>query len=442
MVNWSGPGKEQDKLPRHAHFEELCVLATSGQLSAGESDSLKRHLVECDRCYSFLRDVHLLSDEVLPQILPVSSNELPVPAGMRERVLARACREGLKIEAWPPLASESSVQRDATGPPAAAGTARPLRPRRISVPSYSWRVWIAIATACAAFFALGTWVGASHDQAARSTSVLTRQHVSPGDSAVYAREAGGADRIRALTAERDRLAGELVRLAGQLESARERNRRTVTDLERQVAAAQSSARQDRLAQAQETVSLHARIADLQSELDLASQRQSLSETSLRSAREKADEYSARLELLEKQAPPPPSPGEVGSLIAARNLHIIDVYDSTPGGRRGRAFGRVFYVEGRSLVFYAYDLASAHQQKNITFHLWGEKVGSKEATLSLGVLQNEDAHERRWALTCNDPGLLSRINSVYVTVESAGRRYDTPHGSPILYAYFGAPPNHP
>jgi hypothetical protein len=129
-------------------------------------------------------------------------------------------------------------------------------------------------------------------------------------------------------------------------------------------------------------------------------------------------------------------------VAARNLHIIDVYDSNAHGKRGRAFGRVFYVEGRSLVFYAYDLPAAHSQKNISFHLWGEKAGSGETTLSLGVLHDDDPREQRWALTCNDPNLLAKINSVYVTAESPGKPNDAPNGPRVLYAYFGAPPNHP
>jgi hypothetical protein len=119
------------------------------------------------------------------------------------------------------------------------------------------------------------------------------------------------------------------------------------------------------------------------------------------------------QLHNQEATPQPDPSEVGSLVAARNLHIIDVYDSNPNGKRGRAFGRVFYEEGRSLVFYAYDLAAAHAQKSITFHLWGEKAGNKQTTMSLGVLHDDDPRERRWALTCNDPNLLAKINSVYV-----------------------------
>jgi hypothetical protein len=144
----------------------------------------------------------------------------------------------------------------------------------------------------------------------------------------------------------------------------------------------------------------------------------------------------------QDAAPLPNPDEIGSLATARNLHIIDVHDSNAAGKRQRAFGRVFYVEGRSLVFYAYDLTAAHTQKNITFHLWGEQAGSKETTLSLGILHDDDPKERRWALKFDDPKVLAKINSVYVTAESASKHNDAPHGPRVLYAYFGAQPNHP
>jgi len=73
---------------------------------------------------------------------------------------------------------------------------------------------------------------------------------------------------------------------------------------------------------------------------------------------------------------------------------------------------------------------------------GEQAGSKETTLSLGILHDDDPRERRWALKFDDPKVLARINSVYVTAESASKQSDAPRGPRVLYAYFGAEPNHP
>jgi hypothetical protein len=134
--------------------------------------------------------------------------------------------------------------------------------------------------------------------------------------------------------------------------------------------------------------------------------------------------------------------QMGALVAARNLHIVDVYDADPNGKRQRAFGRVFYEEGKSLVFYAYDLDdSSRHRANVVFHVWGGKAGVKEVTHSMGILQ-KDGGESRWAMTFDDPKVLAQINSVFVTAESASKHDDKPQGKKVLYAYFGSAPNHP
>jgi hypothetical protein len=432
-------------LSAHAHFEELCVLATSGQLSAAESDILNQHLVECDSCRSFLKDAHFISDRIIPQALPVSRNDRPVPDGIRERFLARAVSKGLRIQAGPLLA--------AIAPAEVPETQHPVRPRQLAwlkaVPSLSsWQLRALAGTACVACFVLGLLTRTPFGTTKHGDSVATVQQNPVQPQASSAPPASGnADKVRALTAERDQLSQQIADLAGQLQSIQKEKQQTQAVLQQQAATAQSNAERDHDTLAQQVAALSARTADLQSQLDAAREQQSLADADLRNARAKSMEYSARMDLLQAQlrnqeATALPDPDEVSSLVAARNLHIIDVYDASGGGKRQRAFGRVFYVEGRSLVFYAYDLTGLQVQKNVTFHLWGEKVGSRETTLSLGILHNEDPKERRWALTCNDPNLLAKINSVYVTVDPAGRQRDTPHGERVLYAYFGAQPNHP
>src|SRR5260370_28318469 len=77
--------------------------------------------------------------------------------------------------------------------------------------------------------------------------------------------------------------------------------------------------------------------------------------------------------------------DIRDLIAARNLHIIDVYDTDSRGKTTRAFGRVFYTEGKSLVFYDYDLASGHPNAvNYAFYVWGKKDGVPRLVLNLGL----------------------------------------------------------
>ena len=105
-------------------------------------------------------------------------------------------------------------------------------------------------------------------------------------------------------------------------------------------------------------------------------------------------------------------------------------------------GRVFYIEGKSLVFYAYDLDRPGRfRTDVAFHVWGGKVGAKDVIQNLGILRKDDGGQSRWKLTFDDPKVLARINSVYVTVEAANKKQTMPDGKKILFAYLGTPPNH-
>jgi len=136
-----------------------------------------------------------------------------------------------------------------------------------------------------------------------------------------------------------------------------------------------------------------------------------------------------------------SRGPAAELIAARNLHIVDVYDSELNGSRSKAFGRVFYVEGKSLVFYAYDLPEKNKSKKVEFRVWGEQAGVRSVSINLGAMRNDGAEHSRWVLTCNDASLLGKINAIYVTPDFSSRPSSDPHGPKMMYAFLGSP-NHP
>jgi len=168
---------------------------------------------------------------------------------------------------------------------------------------------------------------------------------------------------------------------------------------------------------------------------------------LETQKQTSDELAARLDAtsadLQRELDLKSAKSELGELVAARNLHIVDVYDADGNGKRQQSFGRVFYIEGRSLVFYAYDLDDSSRFKtNVVFHVWGGKAGLKDVTHSLGILHKDESGKNRWAMTFDDPSVLAQINSIFVTVESTNKRYDEPHGKKVLYAYFGSPANHP
>jgi hypothetical protein len=131
------------------------------------------------------------------------------------------------------------------------------------------------------------------------------------------------------------------------------------------------------------------------------------------------------------------------LVGARNLHIVDVYDTDANGKTKKAVGRVFYTQGQSLVFYAYDLSTNRSDTGkYAYYVWGHKEGSDESVRNLGTLDPDDVSQKRWMLKVNDAKALSNIDRVFVTLELNGKLDLRPHGKKILSAYLGSPVNHP
>jgi hypothetical protein len=131
------------------------------------------------------------------------------------------------------------------------------------------------------------------------------------------------------------------------------------------------------------------------------------------------------------------------LVGARNLHIVDVYDTDANGKTRKAVGRVFYTQGQSLVFYAYDLSTNKSETGkYAYYVWGHKEGNDESVHSLGMLDPDDVSQKRWMLKVNDAKALSNIDRVFVTLEQNGKLDLRPHGKKILSAYLGSPANHP
>ena len=134
--------------------------------------------------------------------------------------------------------------------------------------------------------------------------------------------------------------------------------------------------------------------------------------------------------------------DVRQLMGARNLHIMDVHDTDGTGKSAKAFGRVFYAEGQSLIFYAFDLPGGKlTAAKYTFQAWGENEAVSHSMRKLGTFAVDDHEQRRWVLKVNDAKLLKGIDSVFVTAEISGD-VGEPRGKKLLYAYVVGEPNHP
>jgi hypothetical protein len=134
--------------------------------------------------------------------------------------------------------------------------------------------------------------------------------------------------------------------------------------------------------------------------------------------------------------------DVRQLMGARNLHIIDVHDVNGAGKSAKSFGRVFYSEGQSLVFYAFDLPNGKlTPAKYNFQAWGQQEGQAKSLRNLGTFSVDDHEQHRWVLKVNNAPLLAGIDSVFVTAEPTGDAI-SPRGRRILYAYLAPKPNHP
>ena len=137
--------------------------------------------------------------------------------------------------------------------------------------------------------------------------------------------------------------------------------------------------------------------------------------------------------------------DIRELMGARKLYIADVFDVDSGSRTKKPFGRVFYTQGKSLIFYAFDLDRERGVVNAnTFQVWGQKEtaqGEQALPLNLGILYMDNETNRRWVMRFDDPKQLAEIDAVFVTVEPRGGS-QKPTSKPFLYALLRNDPNHP
>lgn len=443
----------------HRRFEAMCTLAVTGQLGGAQMCELDEHIAACESCRKFLESIAQVSVQAMPLLADkrAPTPKVAPPQGIRERFLARLASEtsetknGTPLRPFPmptvnafPFSERETARTITEEKQTSAKTSRVIAP-------YSWRPF-AIGVGCVVV-AIAAYYAGMH-RTAQPPPQLAQAHpviLAASSPPEITPKAIDSDRVDELERQKSDLEMKLVSMKQELataESERESLSNELASAKEKLAAltmqTANRSTQDSLAVSQEPGE---QIATLQAQVDHLSQRLAAEEVSLGIQKQTSEELNARLGStsadLQRERDLKSAKSELGDLVAARNLHIVDVYDADGIGRRQQSFGRVFYIEGKSLVFYAYDLDDPVRFKtNVVFHVWGGRAGMKEVTHSLGILHKDDAGQNRWAMTFDDPSVLAQINSVFVTAESASKHYDEPHGKKVLYAYFGTQPNHP
>ena len=432
--------------PQHESFEELAALAAIGELSPLELQRLRRHLAECPSCR-----------ESCEAFADVASNDLGVAAAaahpfedvsvgdadetearehlgrLRNRLKADAAAQQLGVD----------VRRDEGGK---NHRARLWAYRRVAYGIAATIVLAVVVASGIAFWRTTKDVTAERARSRGLQSVVDslkeekKNDRSGSDSAV----------LRSLQESqkaRDALEKSLAASETKNEELRAREKASEEKLVGAIATAEQLRQQiamndsdrERLAKLQRDsdAKLHEALAELyqarQASAQVAAKGETREDTTLEADVRPPSESGA--------STPSPSEGEARNLFGARDLHIVDVYDVTGDGKTKRTYGRVYYVEKKLLVFYAFDLQNRQNHKLGAFQAWGYREANLGKPLNLGLFTVDDKSTSRWVLTVNHPDVLSHIDAVFVTVEPFGGS-TAPRGKKVLYANLIGPPNHP
>jgi hypothetical protein len=399
----------------HDRFEEFATLAAIGELSPEEHEEFLRHQKTCAQCREVVAETGSLA--VAAFLVGAPKEEDSAQDSERHRRLRQRIAQSL-----PAVVPVSLVERYKHL--AAAGVA--------------------------AAFLLGAGVGAAVGLSRQpSVSVLKTPVAAASSAKAEMPDSSNGDdksgRLQTVVAELqkrvEQTSGENQALQAKLTLSDQHT----TELETRL----SEVEKQSSAQAHDVIQAHNDLSAARSELSQANDSLSASRGKIDSLQLALAEKDARLtevsasvarerEMLSQGR-------EVRDIMGARDLHIVDVIDIDGKGRARKAFGRAFYTQGKSLIFYAFDLPAKNTADGkFVYAAWGSNSNnlSSKAAHSLGIFYNDDQTQHRWAMKFDDPKLLEEIDTVFVTLEPSDRSFTTPTGKPILEAYFGTPPNHP
>ena len=433
MRTASGPNH-----PGKDWYEELCALAAIGELSSAEFEDLKKHLVECNEC----RQVHA-------DFRRVTSRDIGIVAALKESVQAGA-EAGALVDESAVLgrlldrATRERVQRA----PESAPRGFELDRRRVSERFASLVIWLR--RPALSYGSLGLILCAV---AALGAYRLKEAQLTPTLHGLNNELSEWKNRANAIAAQEKSDSQSLQ----QGESERERLRMALSDAEAKYAQLEDQQTSRERELADERSKLEQKDHELNASRN-ATEEKNKEIAQLESRAQKAVEQTeeqrritenlqTKMQLAQQQvANTPESQGfgdvEAKELFGARDLHIVDVYDVDTQGHTRRTYGRVYYVEKRLLIFYAFDLQDKKYNRAAAgFQAWGYRQPSDGKPQSLGLFDLDDVSANRWVLKVNNPRVLERIDAVFVTLEPPDGS-PSPRGRRLLYANLAGPANHP
>jgi hypothetical protein len=415
-------------------FKETCAPTATGQLSPDEYKQMAKHAEECPSCHKAQEGFSLFLQQSSADDWETGNRALRrhiEKGGLRQRFIERARADGI------PFSDEAQNRHGGWG-----------WEFPHLIPAYRWAAVVALLVMT--IVAIG-YLDSQRRKERSLESVLPslpeRAVTSPGASS-NGLEAKLAE-LRTMSAVWQKtiikLQGEnasLLTRIGTLEKDLVTSRDEKQGLQQSLARlsdmnSQLASQNDRNAQIQ---------ARTEAEIDEMRAQRTKMEAEVAAQRAEVETLSQQLKLqtaaVARERDLLAAGRDITDLMGARNLHIIDVRDANGIGKNKNAYGRIFYTEGKSLIFYAFDL-DERKLKNANYSLavWGERLGEPTSVRSLGMLYTDDKVQKRWALKVDDPQQIAEIDSVFVTLESheGGSK---PHGEKILFAFLGGKANHP
>jgi len=409
------PEHPQKGAPPHEDHEARCALAAGGLLEGAEFVDFQAHMKECGECRSDYQALSSLVTRELPQgqdsvrrtLATMQARPLPYS---RQRFLRRARAEGVIFSREPD----------------AAVVSRPwyLRPVAVLAP---------VATIVLVVVSLSV-----HHRRETPDTARVKDGASPSQIAELKREnstlnASLSQLNESLAAEGREIQNLRAQLGSAAATAESLRRNSEQSSSQNVQLLDESRTQEKL------------LEEARDEAARSSQLRFGDAASLVEQRARITELSNKLRIasatLDQERQLAAAGKDVRELMAARQLHVIDVRDTDPNGNPSIAFGRVFLSEGKSLSLYAFDLNEDRvANAKTSFQVWAVPEAGKNAARSLGFLHVDAKAQGRWVLKVENPQLVKAISSVFITVEPAAGG-NQPDGRKMLYAYLGQA-NHP
>jgi hypothetical protein len=426
----------------HEEFLQLCALATSGRLTEEEHQKLREHLAVCPGCRGAKKEFESVIDRGIPALAPELARETPAEdpsfsADAAERSFFRRLSEEDKKSRSHLAGAEPWLS------PLVIRQSRNFRRRFERY--YFWLPMAAGIVLCTAFgivaYRSGIYRGVVVGKLLGAKPILAAASFGP------ALEAARRDRdaANAQLEERNKAIGELEREIARQRSENEELKATASG--QQLALRTKSDEQKKLGEERDAAVQQATAdkAAVEAKLENLERQRSEDVTRAASLEAQVAELSRSLqgqeqsrteeeELLAKDR-------DIRELMGARDLYVAEVHDIAGTGETQKAFGRVFYTKGKSLIFYAYDLKEQRRLEDASFQVWGRRGPDWTQALKLGMFYEDNVSKKRWVLKFNDKKTLDQIDAVFVTVEPHGGS-ERPTGKPLLFAYLKVAPNHP